>query len=357
MNRFQRRFLRSTLLRQIKPKMITKNFSFTIVIVTLICSSLANADAVRVTSKTLGEIAIFPQFSVPATVLSMNDSKISAEVRATVNVFPVLVGDIVKRGEVLIQLDNSNYKLNLLRAETALKGINSRLELAKYQLEQAKTLSQEKAISNERLQQRKAEVDSLKAEKDTQKVGISMAKRDLEKCTITAPFDAIIVERIAQVGELASPGSPLIRIIDASRIEVSAKFQAQDIKSLQQTSQFKFVSQNISYNVKLRRITPAFDPIQRNREARFLFTEQNALSGSTGTLRWKKSQTHIPSNMITRRGSELGIFIINKENKAKFIRITNAQEGRPVATELPTTTRLIVDGRFAIQDGADVSID
>ena len=314
-------------------------------------------DSTRVTSQTLAEIAIYPEFSVPATALSMNDSKLSAEVRAAVKVFPVLVGEIVERGEVLIQLDERNYKLNLLRAETALKGIDSRLSLAKYQLEQAQTLSKEKAISNERLQQRKAEVRSLKAEKNTQKVVIAMAQRDLKKCTIVAPFDAIIIERIAQVGELASPGSPLIRIIDASRIEVTAKFQAQDIKSIQQTNDFAFVSQNVSHNVELRRITPAFDPIQRNREARFLFTGQKALSGSTGTLRWKKTQSHIPANMLTRRGSKLGIFIIDDNSNASFITISDAQEGRPVATDLPNTTRIVVNGRFAIQDGTRVTID
>ncbi|MDH3325459.1 MAG: efflux RND transporter periplasmic adaptor subunit [Gammaproteobacteria bacterium] len=336
----------------------------TILLSTLLLSSLSSlssytvhADAVRVTSQTLSEIAIFPESSVPATALSLNNAKLSAEVQATVKVFPVLVGDIVKRNEVLIQLDDRNYKLNLLKAEVALKGIESRLSLAKYQLEQANTLSKEKAISNEHLEQRKAEVNTVKAEHSAQKVAIAMAKKDLGKCTITAPFDAIIVERIAQVGELASIGSPLLRIIDATRIEVSAKIQSQDIASMQQAKNFQFVTQDGSYDVQLRKITPAFDPIQRNREARFLFSKERALSGSNGTLQWKQSQPYIPANMLTRRGGQLGIFVINGENLAEFIAIKKAQEGRPAASELPGSIRIIVNGRFAIQDGMTVSID
>ena len=336
------------------------NLNKTILFLTLCIAGsnvIADADTIRVTSQTLSEVAIYPEFSVPATAMSMNDSKLSAEVHATVQVFPVLVGDIVERGEVLIQLDEKNYKLNLLRAEVALKGIDSRLSLAKYQLEQANTLSKEKAISDEQLQRRKSEVLTIRAERNAQKVAIAMAKRDLEKCIITAPFDAIVAERIAQVGELASPGSPLIRIIDASRIEVSAKIQAQDIPSLQQSDKFQFVTQGNTYDVQLRKITPAFDPVQRNRESRFLFTQEKALSGSTGTLRWENSKTHIPANMLTRRGKHLGIFTISDENKAKFITLESAQEGRPAATDLPGITRLIINGRFSIQDGATISVD
>jgi len=326
-------------------------------------SSIAESDteketdkATRVTSKLLSDVAISPQFIVPASAVSMNDSKLSAEVRATVKNFPVLVGDIVKRGEVLIELDNRDHKLNLLRAQVALKGINSRLSLVKYQLDQAKSLSKENAISDEKLQQRKAEVRSVKAEKNAQKVAIAIAERDLEKCTIYAPFDAIITERIAQVGELASPGSPLIRVIDASRIEVSAKLQAQDISALQLADSFQFVTKDKSYDLTLRQITPAFDPVQRNREARFLFSAKRALPGATGTLQWQQSQLYIPANLIVRRGKQLGVFTI-EDKKASFVALENAREGSPAQSQLSKNTPLIIDGRFSIQDGTLVKID
>jgi len=344
-------------MRSIKKPTLFAAFFFTVFSLLCLGSALANVEPIRVTSQTLAEVAIYPEFSVPATAISMNDSKLSAQVRATVTVFPVLVGDLVERGEVLIQLDERDYKLNLLRAQSVLKGIESRLSLANYQLDQAKSLSLQKAISNERLHQRTADVRSIEAERDTQKVVIAMAKRDLEKCTITAPFKAIVAERIAQTGELASPGSPLIRIIDASRIEVSAKIQSQDITSLKHAKHFQFVSQDKSYDVQRRIIIPVFDPVQRNREARFLFKKQRALSGATGTLRWTQSQKHIPANMLTRRNRKLGIFIINDENKAEFIVIKGAQEGRPAATNLSGDIRLITNGRFAIQDGVTVSVD
>jgi len=277
-------------------------------------------------------------------------------VHAVVKVFPTFVGDTVNRDEVLIELDDRTYKLNLLRAEVALKGIESRLNLAQYQMDQATALFEQKAITDELLQQRSAEVDTLKAERNAKRVEVAMAKRDLDKCTIRAPFKATLLERIAQTGELASPGTPLVRIIDAARIEVSARIQPQDISSLKDTKTFEFITQDETYDVSLRKITPAFDPVQRNQEARFNFKRKRALPGATGTLRWKQSKAHIPANLLIKRDKTLGVFII-VSGKAKFMELPNAREGRPALTNLPDYTTLIIDGRFGVQDGTALRLD
>ena len=302
----------------------------------------------RITESKLADVAIYPEVSIPASAISMNDAKISAEVRARVKSIPVLVGDTLKRGDTLVQLDNKDIKLNLLRAEVALKGIESRLKLADYQLAQAKTLIKDKAITDELLQQRQAEVTTLQAERDAQVVAVDMAKQELEKCTIRAPFDAVLVERLAQVGELANAGTAMVRIVDVSRIEVSVKIQPQDIASLQRADEFKFKTLDDSYNLKLRKLTPVIDPIQRNREARFIFADKLALTGSTGTLTWKQSIPHVPANLIVRRADKLGVFI-NKNNTADFIEISGISEGQPGPVNFGLETKLVIDGRFAIQ--------
>lgn len=304
----------------------------------------------RITQAKLSDIAIYPKVSIPASAISLNDSKISAEVRANVKSIPVHVGNKVKRNEILVELDNTDFQLNLQRAEVALKGIASRLKLATYQLDQAKTLIKNKAITDELLRQRQADVTTLQAESDAQKVAVKIAKQELEKCTIRAPFDAVVVERLAQVGELANAGTPLIRVVDVSRIEVSAKIQPQDVASLNQASTFTFQTMEDAFSLKLRTLTPVIDPVQRNREARFEFVNKLALPGASGTLVWKQTIPHVPANLIVRRKGVLGVFT-NNNNTAKFIRIQNTTEGRPGPVNLPLNTNIVINGRFAIQHG------
>jgi len=323
----------------------------------IIAASLSSAFAeTRVTTQTLEQIAIYPAVDIPASVVSMNDSKLSAEVSAVVKKIPVLVGDTVKRGDVLIELDNRDYKLQLLRAEVGLNGIKSRLKLANYQFDQAKTLFRQKAITDELLQQREAEVSTLNAEFESQKVAVSIAKRNLEKCLVSAPFNAIVTERLAQVGELAGVGTPLVRIIDASRIEVSAKIQPQDIASLSKKNQFSFISQKQRYSIAMRKLTPAVDLIQRNQEARFTFTDKHALPGASGTLSWKQLSPHVPANLILRRDDKFGIFI-QRDNSAEFFVLDDGGKGKPGMVNLPMSTAIIIDGRFGLQHGDAITVD
>lgn len=326
-----------------------------VIFIGMIAFCNVNAE-VKVTLKPVKEIAIYPEVRIPASVISLNDAKISAEVRATVKKIPVLVGNTVQSKDILVELDSRDFRLSLKRAQVALKGIESRLKLAKYQLEQAKALSKEKAITDELLRQRLSDVTSLQSELEAQKVAVDIAEQELEKCRIRAPFDAVVVERLAQVGELANPGTPLVRIVDISRIEVTANIQPQDVDSFDQASHFDFVTLDREYPLQVRKLTPILDPIQRSREARLIFAEKQALPGSTGTLIWRQSTPHLPASLIVQRNKQLGFFTINDET-AKFIAIPKASEGRPGRVELGLTAKIIVDGRFTVQDGDVISAD
>jgi len=308
-----------------------------------------------ITQSTLANVAIYPEVSIPASAISLNDAKISSEIRARVKSIPVLVGDKVKKGEILVELNTKDAKLNLRRSKVALKGIESRLELAAYQFEQAKALFKDKAITDELLRKRQADLTTLQAEKESQKVNVEIAQQELDKCIVRAPFNAVVTERLAQEGELANPGTQLIRVIDISHIEVSAKIQPQDIYSFENAGQLEFNTTNSVFTLKLRKLTETIDPIQRNREARLVFTEKIALPGSTGTLRWKQSTPHIPANLIVRRDNKLGVFI-NQNGKAKFIEIKNTTEGRPGPVDLALDSKIIVNGRFSTQNGDNLTI-
>ena len=236
--------------------------------------STNNYAATPVTFKALKDIAIYPEVSIPATAISLNDAKISSEVRARVKTIPVLVGNTVKQGDVLVELNTKDYKLNLQRAKVALKGIESRRKLAAYQHKQAESLFKNKAISDELLQKRKAELTTLMSEKEIQQVNVKIAQQELNKCIVRAPFDAVVTERLAQEGELANHGTPLIKIVDISRIEISVKIQPQDIYSFKHAGLFEFETSQKLFKVKLRKLNTIIDPVQRNREARLLFIDK-----------------------------------------------------------------------------------
>lgn len=316
---------------------------------------LLGAAGEPVTARPLAQLTEFPEITAPAEVITLNDSRLSAEVTAVIVSLPVEVGQMVEPGTPLVQLEKADLELALKRAEATLRSLEARQALAQRQLTRAQSLASQKLITEEMLNQRQTELKVSKAEMAVQRITVEQLRRDLEKTVIRAPFKAIVMEQLSQVGELAMPGTPLIRILDAERILVSAKLQPRDILSLRNADTIEFVNGNDRYPVKLHRMIPALDLRQRSQEVRLRFIDTPALIGTTGNLVWHPKVPHLPADLLVRRGGAIGVFVL-ANGRAKFVTLPGAQEGQPAKINLPGDTPIIIDGRFIVQDGDTVRV-
>lgn len=322
---------------------------------TLLALPAIAGEPVPVSVRPLAEVAVYPEQRAPAEVVSQNDSRISAEISARIVELPVLVGQVVEQGALLARLNNIDYTLALQREQAAAESLAARLELARYQWERAQSLAQQQLIAEELFKQREADLNTLLAEQKGQQAALEQARHNLEKTALRAPFRAVVMERLGQVGELAAPGTPLLRIVDAAHIEVSAQVQNEQAANLAATKTIELASGAGRHTLQLRTITPAMDARTRTREARLTFTDANALPGTTGELVWRSRAAHIPADLILRRNGKLGFFQV-LDGQARFTPLDAAQEGRPAATVLDPDTQVVVEGRYRLQDGDAVNV-
>ena len=323
-------------------------------ILALISASSASAQSPQVTTQAFGDVAVYPQREAFATVISLNDSRIAAEVTARIIEIPVEVGQVVKKGATLARLDSRDYVLAAERAAATLESARSAKKLAEQRLARARKLVDDGFISPEALDQRESDARSAAAQLRATEAELATARRNIRKCLVRAPFKAIIKERIGQVGEIATPGAPLVRVLDAGRIEVSARVQPDYVAALEESKRITFESRTDSFDLTLHRIVPALNERERNQEARFRFSEKSAMPGTAGRVVWQSAQAYLPPDLVLRRGDELGVFIANG-NKAMFVPLPLAQEGRPAPATLPLSATVIVGGRYQLQDGDAIS--
>ena len=320
-----------------------------------ISSAAVATQATLVSVQALGDLVVQAEREAPASALSLNESRLSAEVTAVIESIPVQVGEVVEAGAVLVQLDPRDYELALKRNLAALQSVQARIKLAEFQLRRARELFTKKFASEDTLIQRETELTVLQAELASAQIQVDSARRDLAKCRITAPFQAIIKDRKGQLGELAAPGTPLLSVIDVAHIEVTARVQPKDGVLLESAEAISFVAPRQDYPVRLLRLSPAIDPATRTREARLAFSGVSAAPGTEGRLVWRAKESLLPADLISRRNGRLGVFIA-EHDKARFVVLEQAQEGRPVPVVMPAETRIILDGRFELQDGQDISL-
>lgn len=316
----------------------------------------AGGGPVPISLATLSSIQVYPERDAPAVAVTLNDTHLDAEIAGVIAAIEARVGDRVKRGQVVARVECEPYRIKVSRMQAALEAGRSSYAFAQRQFENARQLSQKRSISQEENDRREAEARTLKADVDRLSADLQAAAYDAGKCEIQSPIDAVIVERIASVGDYVVPGTPILRLLDDQNIEISAKVQEQDLDSLKSAQSIDFVSRNARYPVKLRTVLPLMETRLRTYEVRLAFAEnRSALAGETGRLRWILGRGEVPADLIVQRGTTLGLFVVD-EDKAKFIALPDARMGHPAAVDLPPETKVIVDGRYQLRDGDAVRL-
>ena len=288
--------------------------------------SVHGQESVPVRVAPLSEIAIYPERTAPATVLSLNDTGIAAEIQAKVEALPVNVGDIVNAGELLVELNCRNYTLALEQAQARLDSLQARVELARHRLKRSRELVTRQFVSEEIVDERKSDLSVLLAEQRAAAVTIKQEQVHVANCRIYSPFRALVTERIGSVGHYADVGRPLVQVLDIDKLEISAQIFVQDAAMLEQVKALGFEHNDKVYPLALRAILPAVNSDTHHQEVRLLFRNDPALVGAAGKLIWREMRPYVPGNLIIRRHGQLGFLstVMDRQN------LLQCPQSRPV---------------------------
>lgn len=179
---------------------------------------------------------------VSAEVVALRDAVLASRLAAYVLELPRYEGERVKRGEVLARLDVSQAEAELARAEAQLAETRLRqgsltAELAAARalaqsesdraerlaalekiggaaLEQVQAAQSARAAAQARLAAAQSAQDNYQALLRASEAQLRAARENLGYGVIRAPFDGVVTQRLAQAGDLAAPGKPLIKLMD-----------------------------------------------------------------------------------------------------------------------------------------------
>jgi HlyD family secretion protein len=171
--------------------------------------------------------------------------KISAYVVSKIIDLPVKDGDLVKKGQLLVQLDPTRYKAEVEQAEAQMRMAGASLEQAKLVHDRQKQLFEKSLTSQEQFDNARTDYHSTQAQYDQSKAALAQAQDDLSKTTITAPMDGVITELNAEVGEIVmigtmnNPGTVIMTISDLSEIEAEVEVDETDVANLKSGQEAK----------------------------------------------------------------------------------------------------------------------
>jgi RND family efflux transporter MFP subunit len=305
-----------------------------------------------VSLKTLEEVVVFPEHSFAAEVISPNETTLSAQIPARIDQIKVRPGESVKQGQILVKLECHDALNNLALLEAQQKEIQASFAFAQTQLNRLKNLNAKDYAALTQVEESQANVKRLQASLEANRAQQNQAKRNAERCDISAPFNGIISEQFAGVGALANVGTPILSLVQTDGFEIKASIPLTLLAATQQ-SNVSFSANHLGeVQIKPLRQSKLIDSNTRNVHVWFK-TEVPLHIGLLGSIRFNDPTPHLPAQLLVRRQGQLGIFV-REDGKAKFLPLPLAQEGRPVSIPASWHSKhlaIISDGHQRLNDG------
>ena len=209
---------------------------------------------------------VIKQVPLTGTINSAKVSRLSTEVSGQVETINVEVGDSVKTGDVLVQLDAEIETLTLQSSQASTTQARAELADARRRYKDAERLKKQNSISDNaiRLIQAEVEIDAAALKRQQAEERVQQARVD--RHTLKAPFTGVISERLTEIGEWIDPGRAILTLVAVDDLRVDFRVPQEFYTRINEKSGITVTLDALpkkEFNGTIETIVPVTDPSAR----------------------------------------------------------------------------------------------
>jgi len=152
---------------------------------------------------------------------AVNQATVSAQTSGRIAELPFDVNDFVDAGEVIMRFTDTEQRAALTRAEASFEEGQARYAEAAQEYQRVSSMFENGTVSQSRFDQAKANRDAAQARRNAASSGVETAREQLEYTVVRAPYAGIVAQRHVELGELVSPGQPLVTGLSLQSLRVN----------------------------------------------------------------------------------------------------------------------------------------
>ena len=277
------------------------------------------------------------------------------------------VGDRVKKGQILAELDPQDAQLQRANAQAQLTSAESAERIAKAELARYKQLLAPNAISRSQYDQVDNQYKTAAAALAQAKSQFDLSNNQTDYNTLRAPQDGTIIQRQIEAGQVIAAGQTAYSLAAQGEREVLIGLPEKDVPHFhagQAVTVILWSQPNVRFPAHIREISPAADE-SRTYAARIAFDQANPAVDIGQSARvyangsQAKSTLSVPLSAITAEQGAAYVWILNTANsriKRTPIQIgTYGRDNASVLSGLKTSDWVVVAGVQLLQEGQQVN--
>ncbi|TRZ55486.1 MAG: efflux RND transporter periplasmic adaptor subunit [Rhodocyclaceae bacterium] len=263
-----------------------------------------------------------------------------ADLRAEISAVVLSVlkenGESVKRGDLLVRLDDTSIRDSMTSAEAAARSAAQTFDQTEKQLQRLKTLRGSGMASMQQLEDTEIRRNNAQSDLIAAQARAVQARQQLQRTEVRAPFAGVISERKVSAGDTAQIGKELLKVVDPTSMRFEGFVSADKISSVKvgQAVMFRvngYDQQTFSGTVK--RVDPAANPTTRQVEVLvgFVDNSQPRVSGLYAEGRIEAGSSRvlmIPDAALVRSGDKAYTWRIQDSKLAKTSLVIGGRDPR-----------------------------
>jgi RND family efflux transporter MFP subunit len=285
---------------------------------------------------------------VVGTVRARLRATVEAKVMARIKEMPVVLGQRVTKGQLLVRVDAAEIEARLAQSQ-------ANLEQAERDWKRTSSLFEQQAATH-------ADYDTANARFLVAKGALAEAQAMMSYVEVLAPFDGVITKKWADVGDLAAPGRPLVDVEDPSALQLEADVPEAVASHIQPRASMVIRAESSSseLNGVVAEIAPAADPTTRTLRVKLDLPKDAALmSGQFARLlvpRGESSSLGVPASAVVQRGQMELVFVVENQHARLHLVKTGRHFGDEIEilSGLGSGDSVVVEGASQLSDGQPV---
>lgn len=278
-------------------------------------------------------------------------------------------GQTVRRGQALLRLDPVDLKLAAHAQQEAVAAARARAQQASDEEQRYRDLQGTGAVSALAHEQIKAAADAARAQLRAAEAQAAAALNASRYAELLADADGIVMETLAEPGQVVSAGQVVVRLAHAGRREAVVQLPETLRPVLGSAAQARlFGREDVVIPARLRQLSDVADRATRTFEARYVLDAGAAASaplGSTVTLRIGGTSTagkatlQVPIGAILDEGKGAAVWVVQGDQvRRQPVSVVQVQDGNAqVVGALGLGERIVALGAHLLSEGAQVRLD
>lgn len=281
----------------------------------------------------------------------------------------VKVGDEIKKGQVLLVINNTDLQAKLARANAGIAEAQASFAHAEKDYHRFQNLRAANSASQKEMDDMVTNFEMAKARLEVAQQVKNEVNAQFSYANIRAPFDGVVTHRFVEPGDLASPGATLIEVESPRNFEVHANVPENQISHITTGSEVEVLVKSVNARIDGRVVEVSSSAMSSSGQylvkVALVRSAEEIRSGMFATVDFpvqveaNDGITLLPKEALITRGQLRGVYTVSQSNTAilRWLRLGRAHGDKvEVLAGLSQGESYIVDAQGKLYNGAKISI-